>query len=157
MSFQPYYSTPDTLFLFYAFLGFLAMETIIAIALVIGRVVGEKLTRATVIGSLITGVIVGLGGAAIYSSYEAGNVNTTILQQNITKKYDVETVTFDFTTLKGGGHGWTPTQSEPQQVMVKVNGVTHVAILTQNTKTAEPTLIDVDTKKDIALRNTSAE
>ena len=148
MPFQPYYSTPIDTYLCYAFLGFLAMELIVAVAVLIHR----ELTRATVIGGLIAGVIVGLVGGGIYATGAAVDINTPIVRANIEKKYDVQAVTFDFRTTKAGGYGWTPTQSEPQQVIVKVNNVSHVAILTQNAKTAEPTLIEIDTKNDIALR-----
>ena len=153
MSFQPYYSTPIETYLVYAFVGFLIMEVIVVIAALIHR----EFTRAIVIGGLIAGIVVGLGGAGIYASYVDGNINTPIVQENIKKKYDVQSVTFDFRSTKAGGYGWTATQSKSQRVVVKVNNVSHIATLTQNSKTAEPTLIDIDTNKDIALRTDASQ
>lgn len=93
----------------------------------------------------------------MFASFGDFERNASILQSNIEKKYDVQAVTFNFSTTKAGGYNWIPTQSGPQRVVVKVNGVSHVATLTQNPQTAEPTLIDIETKKDIALRTATGQ
>lgn len=153
MSFEQYYTVSDSEFLFYAFIGFLAMEVIVGIAALMHR----EFTRAVVIGGLIAGVIVGLFGAWFYCNTEAMNINTPIVQSNIEKKYDVQEVTFDFRTSKAGGYNWTPTQSGPQRVVVRVNGSSRAATLTQNPQTAEPTLVDIDTNKEISLNRDASQ
>ena len=111
----------------------------------------REFQRRALMGGIIAGVLLGGFGGAIFANHGDQDINASILQTNIEKKYDVQSTTFDFTTTRGGGHGWTPAQSEPQQVIIKVNNVSHVATLTQNANTAEPTLVDIDTNKEIDL------
>jgi hypothetical protein len=64
--------------------------------------------------------------------------NEEILFSNLSQKYEVEEISF-LPRISG-----FPEQSESQQIMVKANGKTRPAILTQNRDTSEPTLTDVD-------------
>jgi apolipoprotein N-acyltransferase len=152
MSFQPYYSTPLSGYIINALLWVGIMTVICVIAVGVVMLLDREFQRRVLLGGIIAGVIIGGLGGVMCAGIGDQDVNVSILQANIEKKYDVQSETFDFTTTKGGGHGWTPTQSDPQQVIVKVNNVSHVTTLTQNPQTNEPTLIDADTKKDIALR-----
>jgi hypothetical protein len=157
MSFQPYYSTPFLGYLLSALLWAGIMTVISVITVLAIMRWNREFQRGVLMSGIIAGLVLGIGGGAMFTSLGDFERNASILQSNIEKKYDVQAVTFNFNTSKAGGYNWTPTQSGPQQVIVKVNGVSHVATLTQNPQTAEPTLIDIDTKKDIALRKNSSQ
>jgi hypothetical protein len=150
MSFQSYYSTPFSGYILNALLWAGIMTVICIIAVGVVMLLDREFQRRVLIGGVIAGVIIGGLGGVMCAGLGDQDVNVSILQANIEKKYDVQSVTFDFTTTRGGGHGWTPTQSDPQQVIVKVANVSHVATLTQNPQTNEPTLIDADTNQEIA-------
>lgn len=86
-------------------------------------------------------------GTGMDSHRYYANIDTA--SQNITKKYDVEQVTFP---PRPTGRSYSgpinyPEQSGPQPITVKSNGKTRMAILTQNESTSEPTLLDVDSGK----------
>lgn len=158
MSFEHYYSTPFSGYLQSALLwaGIMTVISVIAVFMVM-MLLDLKFQRRILMGGIIAGLVLGIGGGAMFASLGDFEINSSILQSNIEKKYDVQSVTFDFSTAKSGGHSWTPTQSCPQQVIVKVGGVSHVATLTQNSETAEPTLVDVDTNQEMALHKDASQ
>lgn len=69
--------------------------------------------------------------------------NEAIVSSNVSKKYQVETVTFPPKPARGPSENY-PEQSKPQPVMIMVAGKTLPAILTQDERTSEPTLRDFD-------------
>lgn len=151
MSFEHYYSTPFSSYVLNALLWAGIMAVVLAIVVCAAMLFDSKFNRRDFAGGVVAGLLLGGIGGVIFAGSGEQDINASILQTNIQKKYDVQAITFDFTTSRGGGHGWTPTQSDPQQVIVKVNNVSKVATLTQNEKTAEPTLVDIDTNQEIAL------
>jgi hypothetical protein len=151
MSFEQYYSTPFSGYLLNALL-WVGIMTVISVITVLSIMRwSREFERSVLVIGIIAGIFLGIGGGAMFTSFGDFERNASILQSNIEKKYDVQAVTFNFSTTKAGGYNWTPTQSEPQQVIVKVNGISRIATLTQNLQTAEPTLVDVDTKKELVL------
>lgn len=82
-----------------------------------------------------------LGGPAIQTQ----NItqNEKIVRANVSQKYKVEEITFG---PRGRGvHDVAyPEQSETQKITIKALGKTRLAVLTQDEKTSEPTLTDVD-------------
>lgn len=157
MSFEQYYSTPFSGYLLSSLLGAGIMTVISVITVLAIMRWTREFQRGVLIISIIAGLVFGIGGGAMLTSLGDFEHNASILQSNIEKKYDVQAVTFNFSTTKAGGYNWTPTQSEPQQVIVKVNGVSHNATLTQNHQTAEPTLIDANTNKELMLRKDASQ
>lgn len=72
--------------------------------------------------------------------------NEAIVFSNVSKKYQVESVTFPPKPARGPSENY-PEQSEPQPVMIMVAGKTRPALLTQDERTSEPTLRDFDNGK----------
>lgn len=72
--------------------------------------------------------------------------NEAIVFSNVSKKYQVESVTFAPSPARGARDSY-PEQSKPQQVMIQVAGKTRPAILTHDERTSEPTLRDFDNGK----------
>lgn len=157
MSFEQYYSTPFSGYLLSSLLGAGIMIVISVITVLAIMRWTREFQRSVLVIGIIAGLVFGIGGGAMFTSLGDFEHNASILQSNIAKKYDVQAVTFNFNTTKAGGYNWTPTQSEPQQVIVKVNGVSHKATLTQDSQTVEPTLIDVDTNKELVLRKDASQ
>lgn len=156
MSFEHYYSTSILSHILNAFLwaGIIASICVMAVGVV--TLLDRKFERRILLGVIIAGAALGGLGGAVCAGFGDHAVNNSIIQANIEKKYDVQSVTFeDFITATDGGHGWSPIQSDSKQVTVKVDNVTHLARLTQDPETAEPTLIDVDTNKEIARKDSS--
>lgn len=155
MSFEQYYHTPVSTYIVQALLwgGIIAVIW----GLVVSRIglPDPDMKRRAVRKGIIFGFVMGAFGGIVFAGYGDQDINATILQRNIEKKYDIQSITFDFTTTKGGGHGWTPTRSKPQQVVVEVDNVSRVATLTQDPETAEPTLVDFETNQELMLNYTS--
>lgn len=72
--------------------------------------------------------------------------NEAIVSSNVSKKYQVESVTFPPKPARGPSENY-PEQSKPQPVMIMVAGKTRPALLTQDEETSEPTLRDFDNGK----------
>jgi ABC-type microcin C transport system duplicated ATPase subunit YejF len=72
--------------------------------------------------------------------------NQQIVFSNVTKKYEVEMITFPLAPAKGPRESY-PEQSGPQKIMIQVAGKTRPAILIQDEQTSEPTLTDFDNGK----------
>lgn len=155
MSFDQYYHTPASTYILQALLwgGIIAVVW----GLVVSRIglPDPAMKRRALIHGIILGFVMGAVGGAVFAGNGDQDINASILQKNIEKKYDIQSVTFDFTSGKGGGHGWIPTQSKPQQVIVEVDNVSVAATLTQDPETAEPTLVDTETNSEIALNYNS--
>lgn len=156
MTFQPYYSTPITDYLMTAvtwgFVTSIILFLIFALLMQSFRIDGKVLAVIIALGVFLGG---GIGMAG--QGQGDRDANVSIVRANIMKKYEVQDVVFDVRPVKTGGHGWSPSQSKPQQVVVTVNNTSHDATLTQNPQTAEPTLIDSITNKEISLRKNSSQ
>lgn len=154
MLFEQYYHTPVSTYIVQALLwgGIIAVIW----GLVVSRIglPDPAMKRRALRNGIIFGFVMGAFGGGVFAGYGDQDINAKILQSNIEKKYDIQSITFDFTTTKGGGHGWTPTRSKPQQVVVEVDNVSRVATLTQDPETAEPTLVDVETNQELMLNYT---
>jgi hypothetical protein len=155
MPFEQYYHTPVSTYIVQALLwgGIIGAVW----GLVVSRIglPDPAMKRRAVRNGIIWGFVMGAVGGGVLAGHADQDINASILQRNIEKKYDIQSVTFDFTTTKGGGHGWTPTRSKPQQVVVEVDNVSRIATLTQDPATAEPTLVDVETNQELMLNDTS--
>ena len=155
MSFDQYYHTPVSTYILQALLWGGIIGAIWG--LVVSRIglPDPTMKRRALRNGIILGFVMGAVGGAVLAGHADQDINASILQKNIEKKYDIQSITFDFTTTKGGGHGWTPTRSKPQQVIVEVDNVSVAATLTQDPETAEPTLVDSETNSEIALNYNS--
>lgn len=76
------------------------------------------------------------------------DTNEKIVFSNVSKKYQVEKITFPAPPARGTRSSY-PEQSGPQPVTIVVAGKTRPAILTQNEQTSEPTLRDFDNGKPL--------
>lgn len=150
MSFEQYYHTPVLTYILQALLwgGIIAAIW----GLVVSRIElpDPAMKRRALRSGIIAGFLFGAIGGSIFAGYGDRDINVSILRENIEKKYDIQSVTFDFATTKSGGSG-TPTMSTPQQIIVEVDNVSHAVTMTQDPETAEPTLVYVDTNSEIAL------
>lgn len=156
MSFEHYYSTSVLSHIINAFLWAGIIVLICVTAIGAFTLLDRRFERRVLLGVIIAGAALGGLGGAVFAGIGDHAVNNSITQANIEKKYDVQSVTFeDFITVTDGGHGWSPIQSSSKQVTVKVDNASHLARLTQDPDTAEPTLIDVDTNKEIARKDSS--
>ena len=91
-----------------------------------------------------------LGGIFIFFGIHEHQVqqNMEIVASNVTQKYMVEDITF---APRGRGlPSYSPEQPDPQPITIKVSGKSRLATLTQDEKTSEPTLLDVDTHEPMS-------
>ena len=157
MSFDHYYSVSASEYVLDTLIGAVLLT---ATMVILGFLLGRSLIRGGFNGSALTFLIIvgvilgGLIGHAFAGTQEKKD-NVAIVQSNIQKKYDVQSVTFDTDTERGGGESWKPSQSGPQQVVVKINDTSRIATLTQNPDTFEPTLVDVGTTHELPHKSIS--
>lgn len=85
------------------------------------------------------GMGVFISGLVVIS--EAAEHNRNVALSNVSKKYEVESITYQ---AKGRGVP-SPNTEEPLNVIIKVDGKSRPAVITQNLDTHEPTLTDFDT------------
>lgn len=101
---------------------------------------------AAIVSSMIMTFILALMFVGTWMQNTQIDKNQQIVFSNVSKKYQVEMITFPPPPSRGSRSSY-PEQSDPQNIMIKVAGKSRPAILTQNEQTSEPTLIDVDNGK----------
>lgn len=108
--------------------------------------------KSRIISVAMTSFLVTVFCTGMISGMYEKNTNKDRVAANISKKYDVDEMTFSTPD-----RSLTPEQSEAQEIKIKSHGQTQTVWLTQDFETSEPTLLDFDNGKPLEdiLRNQS--
>lgn len=143
MNFQPFHSLSFIDYFLNAILwatGFSLATVLVTVILCLVSRDGE-MGKAVGIMSVFSFVVVAYISCAVLT-FDNANNNRKIALHNVSQKYDVESITYE-----KGYKGSQPDADveNPLNVIIKTQGKSRPAVITQNLQTFEPTLKDFDT------------
>lgn len=147
MNFQPFHALS---FIDY-FLNAILWATAFSVATVLVTVIlclvsrDSDMGKAVGIMSIFSFAVVAYISCAVLT-FDNAKTNHQIAFQNLSKKYAVESVTYEKSR-----RGFEPNADveDPLNVIIKTQGKSRPAVITQNLQTFEPTLKDFDTGKPL--------
>lgn len=102
--------------------------------------------KQAIMWSFVVGAGMGLLGGGIGGGTSVNDDNYNILQTNISKKYNA-TITNMGEKPSSRGASYSPTDKRTHEVTIVADNKSQLALLAQDEKTNEPTLLDYDTQQ----------